>query len=122
MHERSLVIALLTQVEEIRRQHGDAQVSEVRVEVGPLAGVEPILLASAFDLLAPESMAAGAQLVIDEVPLLAECDACGREFEVHNFVFRCPTCAGNVRTTRGDALQLVSVSLHTSDPTEEPVS
>ena len=111
MHERSLVKALLKQVEEIRRQHDAEHVTEVRVEVGPLSGVEPLLLATAFDQLTPESPAAAANLVIDDVALLAECTSCGCEFAVSHFVFRCPTCGGNVRVTRGDQLQLVSVSL-----------
>jgi hydrogenase nickel incorporation protein HypA/HybF len=111
MHERSLVKSLLRQVDAIRRQHDANHVSEVRVEVGPLSGVEPLLLAAAFEQLAAESAVAGAKLVIDEVALLADCRPCGREFELGNFDFRCPTCRGNVRVTRGDELLLVSVSL-----------
>lgn len=111
MHERSLVKTLLKQVEEILRQHDAEQVTEVRVEVGPLSGVEPLLLSTAFEQLAPKSTAAGASLVIDEVALLGDCKSCGCEFEVNDFVFRCPTCGGNVRVIRGDELQLVSVTL-----------
>jgi hydrogenase nickel incorporation protein HypA/HybF len=105
MHERSLVQSLLKQVDAIRRQHDAKHVSEVRVEVGPLSGVEPLLLAAAFEQLA------GAKLTIDEVALLAECQSCGREFELNDFDFHCPSCRGNVRVTRGDEFLLVSVSL-----------
>ncbi len=111
MHEQSLVKTLLEQVERIRRGHAAARISEVRVEVGPLSGVEPLLLASAFEQLAPGSTAAGARLVIDEVTLRAQCESCGCRFEVQDFFFRCPQCSGNVRVTRGDAFLLVSVSL-----------
>ena len=86
-------------------------VSEVRVEIGPLSGVKPIQFAAAFEELVVAGWASRAQLVIDEVALLAECRACNRAFEVNEFVFRCPTCRGNVHVTRGDAVQLVSVSL-----------
>ena len=68
MHEQSLIKSLLTQVEQICRQHDSERVTEVRIEVGPLTGVEPLLLLSAFDLLTPQSVAAGARLVIDKVP------------------------------------------------------
>lgn len=122
MHEQSLTNALLTQVDAIRRRHNAERVTEVRVEVGPLSGVEPLLLATAFEQLAPQSSAAGSRLVIDEVALLAECQPCGREFEVQNFVFRCPTCGGNTRAIRGDEFQLVSVSLQSSDDFEEAAS
>lgn len=122
MHEQSLVRALLKQVEAVRLEHDGRTVSEVRVEMGPLSGVEPLLLAAAFEQLVSQSAAAGATLVIDEVPLLAECASCSREFEVQDFVFRCPACGGSVRVTRGDEFQLVSVSLQSSDSPQELVS
>lgn len=112
MHEQSLIRSLLKQVDELRQQHGGGLVAEVRVQLGPLSGVEPLLLASAFDQLSSETSAGGAKLAVEEVTLLAKCDSCDREFEIHDFVFRCPTCQGNVRVTQGDEFQLVSVSLH----------
>ncbi|MBC8351141.1 MAG: hydrogenase maturation nickel metallochaperone HypA [Planctomycetes bacterium] len=102
---------LLRQVDSIRCEHNADRVTEVRVEVGPLSGVEPMLLSSAFALLASEQTVAGARLVIDKVPLLAHCEACDKEFEVNGFVFRCPTCRGNVKTISGDEFHLLSVSL-----------
>ena len=122
MHEQSLVNALLRQVEQVRRQHGGGRVTEVRVELGPLAGVEPLLLVSAFEQLAPGTSAAEATLVIDEVALTAECTSCLCEFEVKDFDFRCPGCGGNVRVIRGDAFQLVSVSLQETEPSQELAS
>ena len=122
MHERSLINALLRQVEKLRRDHGAGSVSEVRVEVGPLSGVEPLLLATAFEQLASASNLSDAKLVIDEVPLRAVCKFCDREFEVQGFVFRCPACGQNVRVIRGDEFQLVSVSLQEAERTQELAS
>jgi hydrogenase nickel incorporation protein HypA/HybF len=122
MHERSLIMALLKQVDAIRRQHRAELVTEVRVELGPLSGVEPLLLAAVFEQLAPESTAAGATLLIDEVTLLAECKPCASEFELHDFVIRCPRCGGNVRVTRGDEFLLVSVSVQSGEPMQDLVS
>lgn len=122
MHERSLVRELLRQVDAIRLQHEAERVSEVRVRVGPLSGVEPLLLASAFEELVADSRAAGASLVIDEVPLLAVCKLCDRQMEVTDFVFRCRNCDGNVHVTQGDEFELISVSLSESVAAEEAVS
>ena len=115
MHERSLVAQLLKQVDGIRRAQNADCVCEVRVEIGPLSGVEPLQLAAAFDDLAIGDPFRDAELVMDQVPLSAECRSCDSEFEIDNFVFRCPTCDGNVRVTSGDSLQLVTVSLQHSD-------
>lgn len=122
MHERSLVRALLKQVESIRQRHGAEQVTEVRVEVGPLAGVEPLLLGVAFEEMAVAGSVCGARIMIDEVALHAECEACSHNFEMTDFVFRCPHCGSNVRVTRGDEFRLVSVSVTSNEPHREVVS
>ena len=111
MHEQSLVRNLLRQVDQIRRDNDAERIVEVRMEMGPLSGVEPSLLASAFDQLGCEDTVKSASLVIDQVELLAECGSCSEQFEVRGFYFRCPLCGGNVKVIRGDQLQLVSVSL-----------
>ena len=121
MHEQSLVRNLLRQVDQIRRENSAQRVVEVCVEIGPMSGVEPLLLSSAFDQLRCDDMAM-ARLVIDQVDLLAECGLCDEQFEVRNFCFRCPTCGGNVRVIRGDELQLVSVSLGNDQLSEETVA
>jgi len=122
MHERSLVRALLTQVDQIRRRNNAGRVTEVRVAVGPLSNVEPLLFGIAFEELADGGAAAGAELVIDDVSLTAACLACDHHFEVVAFDFCCPRCAGSVKVTGGDTLQLVSVSLDECDPVRETMS
>jgi hydrogenase nickel incorporation protein HypA/HybF len=116
MHETSLVAALLRQVDRVCAEHGGPVATEVRVEVGQLSGVEPLLVASAFERLKKGTSAARAQLAIDSVPLEAVCLACGRESEVRDFHFRCPHCHHDrLRIVRGEAFQLVSVSVDSGD-------
>jgi hydrogenase nickel incorporation protein HypA/HybF len=102
MHEASLVRSLLNQ------EHGGGSVGEIRIEIGPLSGVEPLLVASAFRQLATETGLSAARLLIDEIPLVARCPVCG-EFEVRAFCFRCPKCeSSQVTVVRGDELRIVS--------------
>jgi hydrogenase nickel incorporation protein HypA/HybF len=112
MHERSLVQSLLRQVERVRTEHHGDAVDEVAVEVGPLSGVEPLLLREAFTALAPGTRAAGARLIVQEVPLVARCQGCGESNNIRNFTFRCPACGGEeLAVTQGDALRLLHVTL-----------
>ena len=111
MHEQSLVRAILNQVEQVRQQHDATQVTRVRVEVGPMSCVDPTLLAAAFARTDRNSTVADAELVVDEVPLMARCIECESEFQVEAFEFRCPQCRGRVRVIRGDEVQLVSVTV-----------
>jgi hydrogenase nickel incorporation protein HypA/HybF len=107
MHEMSLVEELLAQAECIAAEHR-GQIEEVFVSVGPLAGVEPLLLQSAFETLAPT----GARLVIDEIALRVRCESCGQEFEPERLILVCPACeSGNCKVLAGDALMLQCVTL-----------
>ena len=120
MHESSLVRALLRQVTTLVERSGGGSVLKIHVEVGPLSGVESMLLAAAFERLAPESPHADARLAITEVPLLVECEDCGRHFEPPGFRFRCPRCSSNsTRVIRGDGLILESIDVREIPVREE---
>lgn len=112
MHETALVRSLLDQVDRLLAEHGASELDEVRVEVGPLSGVEPLLLQSAFERLAPLTNARGARLAIDEVPLSARCLECRQEFDIEAFHFQCPCCGStSINVTRGGDFRLVSISV-----------
>ena len=68
MHEFSLVRSLLEQVDRLVIEQGGRAAVEVRVEIGPLSGVEPLLVKAAFTQLNGD-----ATLIIDEVPLTTRC-------------------------------------------------
>ncbi|MFN7805485.1 MAG: hydrogenase maturation nickel metallochaperone HypA [Planctomycetaceae bacterium] len=108
MHEASLVRRLIAMVTTEAERAGGGAVSVVRVEVGALSGVEPLLVQLAYDRQVPESRLAGSRLEIELVPLQARCDRCG-VFEVPQFRFACPGC-GNPRTkvVSGEEFRLVS--------------
>ena len=116
MHETSVVRSLLAQVAEIQQAHQGLSVQEVRLQLGTLAGVEPALIESAFEQLAPQTSVAGARLVIQSVPLEAICDACGTNFQPLKFRMRCPFCQSpRTRILRGDAVVLESVTLDAAE-------
>lgn len=117
MHEHSLVQALLRQVERLAAQHGASRVDEVRVRLGPLSNVELLLVESAFQTLAPATVAAESRLVMEEVPLTARCAVCSSEFEIIRFQFRCPACDSvEIAVTAGDGFVLESITLRREEP------
>ena len=115
MHEASLVRTLLRKVTDLLAEHQGDSVETIIVELGPLSGVEPLLVQSAFDQLVSQSPLAGAQLMINEIPLEAKCRECQALFEVESFRFLCPTCgATNVQVVRGDEFRLLSITIQQS--------
>ncbi len=120
MHELSLVRSLLRQVERLRRQHGGIAVETIEVEIGPLSGVEPLLVREAFDALVVEESLAGAELVIHNVPLTARCLNCCADFELTEFDFCCTSCESrSIKITGGDEFRLLTVSLQSDLEAEE---
>jgi len=112
MHERSFARKLLQQAVQICREQGAVHCLEVRVQIGPLSGIESTLLANAFAQLASEGATAAPRLVIEHAPLVVRCRECEAESELTDFDFFCRRCGGRaVQVIQGDQLQLVSVTV-----------
>ncbi|MFE7812497.1 hydrogenase maturation nickel metallochaperone HypA [Streptomyces sp. NPDC057433] len=82
MHEMSIALAVVDQVEQAARSGGATGVVEVRLEVGELAGVVPDALAFCFALACADTVLEGAGLTTRSVPGTARCATCGDVWEV----------------------------------------
>jgi len=91
MHEFSLARELLATVE---RQLGSSEVRVLRVHlsVGTASGIVLDSLRFAFDVLARETRAQGAELCILGVPARCRCSFCGIIFEFEGLIGRCAAC------------------------------
>jgi hydrogenase nickel incorporation protein HypA/HybF len=117
MHERSLVGALLRQVLQIADENLANRVVSIHIRVGEFSGIEPELLASAYNDLVQNSRLCGAALDMIQVPLEAVCDVCGNQFQVEKFTFRCDQCGSLKLTLRGgEEILLDSVTLEEGEP------
>lgn len=120
MHEGALCAALLARVDGVARAEGALRVSRVRLRVGPLAGVEPELLARAFALARAGTLAADAELAIEMAPVRVRCGDCGAESGAGPRHLRCGACGSPVtQLLSGDELLLAGVDLVAPLP-EEP--
>jgi len=119
MHEMALVQDLLRQVERLRRQHHADRVTVITVQVGELAGIEPELLRSAYELLAPAAGLGATQLELTSVPLQGRCQSCGQAVRVERFRFVCPACGGrDVTDLQGESLVLQRLVFETDETSQ----
>lgn len=110
MHERSLLLAMLRQVNRISAENNHADVEEIVVEAGTLSGVEPDLLRAAFQEL--HSQYLHTKLTIRVIPVTARCQSCGQVWNMEQFKSECPAChSPKVQITGGDAFRLLHVTL-----------
>lgn len=112
MHEYSVCMALLEQVERIAREQQARRVERIVLQLGPLSGVEAPLLERAWPLAAAGSIAAHAELVIDTAPVRVQCTQCGAESEALPNRLLCASC-GDYRTrlVSGDEMLLANMEL-----------
>ena len=112
MHELSLCQDLIGQVTELARNNRAQAVSCVTIQIGQLAGVEPLLLESAFTIARAGTVADNAEMITELVSPCVICNACGRESDVSSTNLRCPACGtDDTRLVRGDELILARVEL-----------
>lgn len=117
MHEQSLVEHLLDEVDRLARREGALAVVAIELELGPLSGVEPLLLEAAFERLAPERFGGPVALSLVDVTLEARCATCRLAFEPKDFRLACPACgSADTEIIRGDACLLRRVVCDIPDP------
>ena len=114
MHELAVCQSLLDQVQQIARQHHAVTVDTIYLQVGPLSGVVPELLQSAFPIASAETIASHATLVIHALPIRVRCKQCQTETEATPNKLVCGNC-GHWQTEMlsGDELLLERVELNT---------
>lgn len=107
MHERSLVTTIIEQVCEELHIRNLGRVVEVHLEIGEFSGVDSTLVELAFAEMAFEHWGYDVRLQITNIPLMAECRVCQKDFSVQRFEFLCPLChGGDVQLKQGDEIRI----------------
>jgi len=112
MHELSVCLALMSQVNRIAGEHGAVRVDRIVLNIGPLSGIEPALLRKAFPLAAIGTVAEDADLVIAEIPVQVRCTTCGADSEATPNRLLCGACGDyRTRVISGEDMTLASLEL-----------
>ncbi|HHI71847.1 MAG TPA: hydrogenase maturation nickel metallochaperone HypA [Rhodobacteraceae bacterium] len=107
MHEMSICESILGVIEEQAAAQSFCKVRRVRLEIGPLAGVETEALRFSFDVVTRGSLAEGAALEILEPPVTAWCMPCAVPVKVGQRYDACPKCGSHqVQISGGDELRI----------------
>jgi hydrogenase nickel incorporation protein HypA/HybF len=116
VHELSIAVAVVEQVEEAVREQGRA-VASLTLRIGELAGVVPEALDFSFGLATEGTALAGARLLIETVDARGRCDGCGREAPTGMPpVLWCAGCGATLTLLSGRELEIVRVTLSDGPP------
>jgi hydrogenase nickel incorporation protein HypA/HybF len=107
MHEMSIAEGILQIVEDAATQQGFKRVTEVRLEIGALSGVEIEALNFCLDVVLKNSIAEGARLELEKVPGQGYCLGCGETVPVNALYDACPKCGSyQVQATGGTEMRV----------------
>jgi hydrogenase nickel incorporation protein HypA/HybF len=112
MHEMSIAQSLIAILEEEMEQHGARSLKSVRLHIGQMSAIVPDALSFCFQVITEGTPLEGARLDMEMIPLRGFCRDCGQEFEVKDYAFVCPACAGTgVESISGQDLSIVEMEV-----------
>jgi hydrogenase nickel incorporation protein HypA/HybF len=116
LHELSIAQSILGIVADEAKKNGLRQIRKIKLQVGAFAAVVPESLTFCFELVSKDTIAAGAEIEIESVGIVAHCDKCESSFEVLDQVFICPRCGEPVfELVSGRELSVLSIEGETGE-------
>jgi hydrogenase nickel incorporation protein HypA/HybF len=115
MHELSIALGIVDLAAEAVERQGGGRVVAVHLRLGPLSGVVCTALRSAYELAREGSVLAAAELVVEEVPLVAYCPTCAAErIPAALYLLLCPVCDTPMpEVVRGRELEVTALEMET---------
>lgn len=117
MHEMGLALEIIDiAAASIPADLNGARVERVNLTVGKMSAVVPESLRFCFEIASRDTALAGAELTIEEVPVVARCRGCGHQWSVAQPAFRCPACDGTaLEIVSGRELDIRSIEIEDKD-------
>ena len=102
MHETDMTKALIVTLRDWwQAQPEPPQINQVHLIVGRFTCVEPASLQFAFEVQTRNTFLEGAQLQIEETPLIAYCHPCQQEYQPEiGLRYACPQCRSPMEDIR----------------------
>lgn len=111
MHELAIAESIIG----ILKEQTKGRVNSVKLRIGEMAGVVPSALEFSFQIASKGTMAEGAALYIEHVPITAKCDDCSKVFQIKGYCFECASCGGgNFKLTAGRELLIEEIDVDES--------
>jgi hydrogenase nickel incorporation protein HypA/HybF len=112
MHELSITQQILDIAVNKAGEAGAASVKRINLVIGDMSSVLDDCVQFYFDFLSKESIAQGAQLSFERIPIKVLCRGCGHSFNPQGETWRCPQCQEwNVEVMAGNEFYLESIEV-----------
>lgn len=110
MHELPVAQGILKIAVEEGEKHKVNKISLIRIKVGMLSDLFPECINNYFELLSKGTIAEGAVIEVDKLPLKAKCNDCSEISEIEIKSFRCLKCSSqNLSIIQGNEFYIDSL-------------
>ncbi len=92
MHELAICEGIMEAAVPEAKRHGAKKILEIRLKIGELSGVLPECIQEYFSIISQGTIAEGARLSVEKIPVTIECMACGYAGEIPKRKIHCPEC------------------------------
>lgn len=93
MHELGIATSILEIVEKEADRRPNVRFEKVGLRIGEFAGIDVDALTFGWDAIVKDTKWESLALEIEQIPRKNRCNACGWEFQVHDFTeLNCPRC------------------------------
>src|SRR5215813_4076131 len=113
MHELSVSLSIIELAMEEAEKRGAVRVDAVHLRLGAMSGVVKEALLFSYDLACEGTLLEGSSLVIEEIPVMVYCPACGVETNPPSIQsLCCPVCeTPTPQVTRGKEIEVVALEI-----------
>ncbi len=113
MHEMGIVMQIVEiAASSIPPEIKNPKVARINLRIGKLTAVVPQSLRFCFEIASKDTPLEGAELAIEEIPIVARCKECGHEWTITSADFTCESChSGKVDIISGRELDIASLEL-----------
>jgi len=117
MHEMGIAMQIIEiAAASIPADMKGSRVERVNLKVGKLAAIVPDSLRFCFEIASQDTPLAGAEIVIQEIPVIARCNDCRFQWTIDTPVFICQKCkSGSIELISGRELNIESIELAEED-------
>jgi hydrogenase nickel incorporation protein HypA/HybF len=117
MHEMGIAQQIIDiAAASIPAEMAGARVERVNLKIGKLSAVVPESLRFCFEIASKDTPLAGAELFIEETPVVARCKDCGERWTIEEPIFTCQSCqSGSLEILSGRELDIVSIEVAEED-------
>ncbi|KRQ86611.1 hydrogenase nickel incorporation protein HypA [Caloramator mitchellensis] len=112
MHELAITEGIIKIAIDAAKQNSANKILNIKIKCGDFSGVVPQLIHEYFDIVSKETLAEGAKLLVERIPISIICNDCNTENVIEKSNIKCPNCGSfNYRIIGGKEFFIDSVEV-----------